>query len=1140
MARAQSGLHQLLLAREIGVVGSQEGVPYQRSLHFPPHYAGKLSVAHTYNGHSGCVNRLAWNADGSLLVSGSDDRRAIIWHHPEVERTPLALSTEHRANIFGVQFLPCTGDRRVITGAMDDTVQLHDLEASPATNIPRPGSAGGSRAQPPMHRRVASTAHLQSVMPRTKVYYSHKDRVKDVRVEPMNPHNFWSGGEDGVVRQYDTRQPNQDKWESPTVLVQVRDGHKTIQVKSLDINKAHPHLLAVAGSDPQIRLYDRRKLSTGGWQRRGATPAVMALAPPHLPLAAAPPRHGRSHATYVAFSNRGDKLVTTYHGDHAYCFDITASGDVSALFPDPAAALGVGIGAAAPPAAGGVSRLLLVPQRQQSVTPSGRHSGEAGGNGDRRDSGGGSSGGSGSASPLCPRAEEAKARGNAAMFERKWTAAVVAFTDALHWAPGAPALYAQRAEALLGRGWVGDAAMALRDCDTAVGLDESFSRAYLRRIHALQALQQYQCALTAVDEYQRRFPGRAADDVAALAVTLRAAVEERRRLYEARRQQQERRRAQRAAALARVQGRVDSPAVRPQMPGAATTSTTAAGAGAAGAARGAAPAAAAGAAAAAAPAAAATTSAAAGSGAAAAAAGSSTDYEMDDSEVYGPPPPPPYEFVEEEADQEASAGAAQAPAGADEAVSTASGAGHRDELRAGTRQVGTGEGTAVGAEQATPTQRPPAAATSVGEQAAAGPSTSAVGVSVGASSPRELTQQQSSARTPAAEAGPAGNAEERGAAAAGPSGSDAAAAGPDGHTRAAAGAAGPSADAEGSASAAETPAAEAEAEAAARAAAGRGRPPETASDALGPARRFLRSNEEDDDEDDDEEAPEEEDEEEEEEEDTTDVDSLPGEEDPDMELFLQYYSRVMDMAGASGSAGASKAAARHGHHSGTSTSAAAPAASGCDGRRGGYRIRGAWDGTPGGRRMLQRFVGQSNVQTDIKEVGFIGSDDAVVAAGSDCGRVYLYDAASGAVLRALPADEDVANCVQCHPSLPVIATSGIETVVRLWSPSDALPSPAAVRELTDELDGVVGRNQERMKEGPSMLRTSALQQALQENPQLWQLLMSQLYGRGVMGARGRPGSGGGGGAAAPGAAEEPGGEDDDEEDAHPEVSCRMA
>ncbi len=49
---------------------------------------------------------------------------------------------------------------------------------------------------------------------------------------------------------------------------------------------------------------------------------------------------------------------------------------------------------------------------------------------------------------------------------------------------------------------------------------------------------------------------------------------------------------------------------------------------------------------------------------------------------------------------------------------------------------------------------------------------------------------------------------------------------------------------------------------------------------------------------------------------------------------------------------------------------------------------------------------------DIKEATFVGSDDRVVAAGSDCGRVFLYDAASGAVLRALNADEDVANCVQ--------------------------------------------------------------------------------------------------------------------------------
>lgn len=48
------------------------------------------------------------------------------------------------------------------------------------------------------------------------------------------------------------------------------------------------------------------------------------------------------------------------------------------------------------------------------------------------------------------------------------------------------------AEALLGRAWVGDAGVALRDCDTALVLDPGLSRAHLRRIHALQQLGQYQ------------------------------------------------------------------------------------------------------------------------------------------------------------------------------------------------------------------------------------------------------------------------------------------------------------------------------------------------------------------------------------------------------------------------------------------------------------------------------------------------------------------------------------------------------------------------------------------------------------------------------------------------------------------------
>ena len=35
------------------------------------------------------------------------------------------------------------------------------------------------------------------------------------------------------------------------------------------------------------------------------------------------------------------------------------------------------------------------------------------------------------------------------------------------------------------------------------------------------------------------------------------------------------------------------------------------------------------------------------------------------------------------------------------------------------------------------------------------------------------------------------------------------------------------------------------------------------------------------------------------------------------------------------------------------------------------------------------------------------------------------------------ADEDILNIVQPHPTLPIVATSGIEDVIRLWGPMPA-------------------------------------------------------------------------------------------------------
>jgi hypothetical protein len=136
---------------------------------------------------------------------------------------------------------------------------------------------------------------------------------------------------------------------------------------------------------------------------------------------------------------------------------------------------------------------------------------------------------------------------------------------------------------------------------------------------------------------------------------------------------------------------------------------------------------------------------------------------------------------------------------------------------------------------------------------------------------------------------------------------------------------------------------------------------------------------------------------------------------------------------------------------------------------------------------------------------------------------HLHVQEAGELVQVLQADEDVANCVKPHPSLPLLATSGIESVIRcvtqatrcgckpgawphegawhrvvdhvtmvclcgmltctallivavvslqhwcqelllcrLWSPGDVL--------VEQDMDQLVHDNQDRMQEGPQLLR----------------------------------------------------------------------
>ena len=79
------------------------------------HLVGSLSLWTKLRAHSGCVNTISWCADDpSLLASGSDDTRVLVWRVPprisadEPLRPASTIDTGHTHNIFGVVFVPRT------------------------------------------------------------------------------------------------------------------------------------------------------------------------------------------------------------------------------------------------------------------------------------------------------------------------------------------------------------------------------------------------------------------------------------------------------------------------------------------------------------------------------------------------------------------------------------------------------------------------------------------------------------------------------------------------------------------------------------------------------------------------------------------------------------------------------------------------------------------------------------------------------------------------------------------------------------------------------------------------------------------------------------------------------------------------
>jgi len=115
---------------------------------------------------------------------------------------------------------------------------------------------------------------------------------------------------------------------------------------------------------------------------------------------------------------------------------------------------------------------------------------------------------------------------------------------------------------------------------------------------------------------------------------------------------------------------------------------------------------------------------------------------------------------------------------------------------------------------------------------------------------------------------------------------------------------------------------------------------------------------------------------------------------------------------------------------------------------------------PEGSDYSHRYQGHRNSAT-VKGVNFYGPESQFVISGSDCGNIFLWDKQTEGIVKLMPGDDNgVVNVLEPHPSLPILATSGLDDEVKLWMPNQSTEGPGHCwqREQKEYMQKTVQRN----------------------------------------------------------------------------------
>ncbi|WWC71849.1 uncharacterized protein I206_105808 [Kwoniella pini CBS 10737] len=120
------------------------------------------------------------------------------------------------------------------------------------------------------------------------------------------------------------------------------------------------------------------------------------------------------------------------------------------------------------------------------------------------------------------------------------------------------------------------------------------------------------------------------------------------------------------------------------------------------------------------------------------------------------------------------------------------------------------------------------------------------------------------------------------------------------------------------------------------------------------------------------------------------------------------------------------------------------------------------------------YKGARNVET-VKDCNFLGVRADKICSGSDDGNFFVWDKETGKLEGIWEGDGSVVNVMEQHPTLPLIAVSGIDNTVKMFAPTQTPMNPSFSRKHLSET--IVERNTRvpRFLSGGSFDRATLLQ-----------------------------------------------------------------